>query len=39
VFIKGGREADGPPAPRVKRASTVQDEHVAALGFVSRVMA
>jgi hypothetical protein len=26
-------------APRLKRASTVQDEHVAAPGLVSRVMA
>ena len=44
VFIKDGREADGPPmpmqaAPRVKRASTGQDEHVAAPGFVGRVIA
>ena len=44
VFIKDGRETDGPPMPmqaarRIKRASTVQDEHVAAPGFVSRVMA
>jgi hypothetical protein len=44
VFIKDGREADGPPmpmqaAPRVKRASTVQDEHVAAPGLLSRVVA
>jgi hypothetical protein len=44
VFIKDGREADGPPmptqaAPRIKRASTVQDEHVAATGLFGRVMA
>ena len=44
VFIKGGREADSPPMPvqaarRIKRASTVQEEHVAAPGFVGRVMA
>jgi hypothetical protein len=44
VFIKDGRETDGPPmpmqaAPRIKRASTVQDEHVAAPGFVGRLMA
>jgi hypothetical protein len=44
VFIKDGREADGPPipmqaAPRIKRASTVQEEHVAAPGFVGRVIA
>jgi hypothetical protein len=44
VFIKDGREADGPPMPmqaarRIKRASTAQDEQVAAPGFVSRVMA
>jgi hypothetical protein len=35
VFIKGGRETDGPPmqaAPPIKRASTEQDEHVAAPG-------
>ena len=44
VFIKDGREADGPPMPmqaarRIKRASTVQDEHVAAPGLLSRVVA
>ena len=44
VFIKDGREADGPPMPmqaaqRIKRGSTVQDEHVAAPGFLSRVLA
>jgi hypothetical protein len=44
VFIKDGREADAPPlpiqaAPRIKRASTVQDEHVAAPGLFGRVMA
>ena len=44
VFIKGGREADGPPmsmqaARRVKRASTVQDEGVAAPGLLSRMVA
>jgi hypothetical protein len=44
VFIKDGREADGPPLPmqaalRVKRASTGQDEHVAAPGLLSRVVA
>jgi hypothetical protein len=44
VFIKDGREADGPPmptqaAPRIKRASTVQDERVAARGLLSRVVA
>jgi hypothetical protein len=36
VFIKDGRETDSPPMPmqaarRIKRASTGQDEHVAAL--------
>lgn len=44
VFIKDGRETDSQPMPmqaaqRIKRASTEQDEHVAAPGFVSRVMA
>jgi hypothetical protein len=44
VFIKDGREADGPPipmqeAPSIKRASIEQEEHVAAPGFLSRVMA
>jgi hypothetical protein len=37
VFIKDGREANSPPmpmqaAPRIKRAPTVQDEHVAPRG-------
>jgi hypothetical protein len=41
---KDGRETDGPSMPmqaaqRIKRASTVQDEHVAAPGFLSRVLA
>jgi hypothetical protein len=44
VFIKDGREADSPPMPvqaarRIKRASTVQEEHVAAPGLLSRVVA
>jgi hypothetical protein len=44
VFIKGGRETDSPPMPmqaarRVKRASTVQEEHVAASGLFGRVIA
>jgi hypothetical protein len=44
VFIKDGREADAPPmpmqaAPRMKRASTEQDEHVVAPGLLSRVVA
>jgi hypothetical protein len=44
VFIKDGREAEGPPmpmqpVPRIKRASTVQEEHVAAPGLLSRVVA
>jgi hypothetical protein len=43
MFIKDGREADGPmpmdEARRIKRASTVQDEHVAAPGLFGRVMA
>jgi hypothetical protein len=44
VCIKDGREADGPPMPmqaarRIKRASTGQDEHVAAPGLLSRVVA
>jgi hypothetical protein len=44
VFIKDGREADSPPmpmqaAPHIKRASTVQDEHVAAPGLLGRGMA
>src|SRR3984893_16594584 len=37
VFIKDGREADGPPMPeqaarRIRRAPTVPDEHIAAPG-------
>jgi hypothetical protein len=44
VFIKDGRETDNPPMPmqavqRIKRASTVQDEHVGAYGLFGRVMA
>jgi hypothetical protein len=44
VFINDGRETDSPPmpmqaAPRIKRASTQQDEHVAAPGLLGRVMA
>jgi hypothetical protein len=44
VFIKDGREADSAPmpvqaAPRIKRGSTVQDEHVAAPGLLGRVVA
>jgi hypothetical protein len=44
VFIKAGRETDGPPmpmqaAPPIKRASTEQDEHVAAPDLLSRVVA
>ena len=45
VFIKAGRETDGPSMPmqavprRIKRASTEQDEHVAAPGLLSRVVA
>ena len=43
VFTKGGRETDSPPMPmqaaqRTKRASE-QDEHVAAPGLLSRVVA
>jgi hypothetical protein len=43
VFTKHGRE-DHPPmpmqaAPRTKRASTVQDEHIAAPGLLNRVVA
>ena len=43
VFIKDGREADGPPMPmqaarRVKRAP-VEEEHFAAPGLLGRVMA
>jgi hypothetical protein len=44
VFTRHGREDDMPTmpmqaAPRIKRASTVQDEHVAARGLLGRVMA
>jgi hypothetical protein len=44
VFTKYGREDDTQPvplhaAPRIKRASTVEDEHVAAPGLLGRVMA
>jgi hypothetical protein len=44
VFVKDGRETDSPPmpmkaAPRIKRASTEQDERVAAPGLLSRVLA
>ena len=45
VFIKAGRETDGPSMPmqavprRIKRASTEQDEHVVAPGLLSRVVA
>ena len=44
VFIKDGRETDSPPVPmqtgqRTKRASTVQDEGVAAPGLLSRMVA
>jgi hypothetical protein len=43
VFIKDGREADSPPLPmqaaqRIRRASTEQDEHVAAPGLPSLVV-
>jgi hypothetical protein len=43
VFIKDGREADGPPMPmqaarRVRRVS-VEEEHFAAPGLLGRVMA
>jgi hypothetical protein len=43
AFIKGGRETDSPPMPmqaaqRIKRASTEQDEGVAAPGLLSRVV-
>jgi hypothetical protein len=43
VFVKDGRETDSPPMPmqaarRLKRASTEQDEHVVAPGFLSRVL-
>ena len=44
VFIKDGRDTESPPMPmqaarRLKRASTEQDEHVVAPGFLSRVLA
>jgi hypothetical protein len=44
VFIKDGREADGPPMPmeaarRVKRASAEQEEYAAAPGLLGRVLA
>ena len=44
AFIKDGRETDSPLMPmeaarRIKRASTGQDEHVAAPGLLSRVVA
>ena len=44
VFIKGGRETDGSPMPmqaaqRIRRASKEQDELVAVLGLLSRVVA
>ena len=44
VFIKDGRETDSPPMSmqtgrRTKRASTVQDEGVAAPGLLSRMVA
>ena len=44
VFIKDGREADGPPMPmeaarRLKRASAQQDEYAAAPGFFGRMLA
>ena len=44
VFIKAGREADSPPMPmqaarRVKRAPSVEEEHIAAPGLLGRVMA
>ena len=44
VFIKDGRETDSPPVPmqtaaRLKRASSVQDEHVVAPGLLSRAVA
>jgi hypothetical protein len=44
VFTKRGREDNTPrmpmqTAPRMKRASTEQDEHVAAPGYFGRVMA
>ena len=44
VFIKGGRETDSPPMPmqaarRVKRAPSVEEEHIAAPDLLGRVMA
>jgi hypothetical protein len=44
VFIKDGRETDGPPMPmqaaqHTKRASIEHDEHVAAPGLLSRLVA
>ena len=42
VFIKGGRETDSAPmqaAQRIRRASMEQDEHLAAPGLLSRVVA
>jgi hypothetical protein len=41
--MKDGRETDSPPMPvqaarRIKRASTVQEEHVAAPGFVGVII-
>jgi hypothetical protein len=44
VFIKDGRETDGPSMPMqaawpAKRARTMQDERVAAPGLLSRVVA
>jgi hypothetical protein len=43
VFIKGGREADGPPmslqAARWVRPAPVEEEHFAAPGLLGRVMA
>ena len=44
VFTKAGRETDNPPmpmeaAPRIKRASTEQEEHFAAPSLLGRVMA
>jgi len=44
VFIKHGRETDSPPMPmqaalRMKRGPTEQDDHVAAPGLLSRVLA
>ena len=44
VFIKGGRETDSPPMPmqaarRIRRAPSVEEEHIAAPGLLGRVMA